>query len=241
MVSARVIVVSLALAWSAGAQGADGTTVRLTSLEWAPYTGRDLPDQGLSSRVVRAALAATGYGLQIDFLPWRRAYALGLDGSQGHDGVFPVYDGTLRRGCLVSDAIGVSPLGFAERRSDPIAWTTLEDLKGLRIGVVAGYVNSAGFDAMAAAGELSTVPVDRDLLNLRRLARGRLDAAVIDALVFDFLTVATPDLRAALRMDEHLLEEKTLHVCFRPTADGRGEALRQALNVGLARLPPPPP
>lgn len=235
MSCARPVVIALALLVAAPAAWAEGATVvRLASLEWAPYTGKDLADQGLASKVVRNALAASGYSVIIDFMPWRRALSVGFDGSQGHDGVFPVYAERASRECVSSAPIGVSPVGFAERRSDPVAWTALADLKGLRIGVMSGYFNAREFDRLAASGELTTEPVDREVLNLRKLAQGRLDLAVVDSFVFASLVAAEPDLKGSLRMNGRLLEEREIFVCFRPSAGSRSQVLRDVLNRGLA-------
>ena len=48
-------------------------TIQLTSLEWPPYTGSELPQQGASMAVVEAAFDAMGHDLEVRFLPWQRA------------------------------------------------------------------------------------------------------------------------------------------------------------------------
>src|SRR3954466_14633444 len=48
----------------------------LTSLEWPPYSGQNLPQQGVSSAVVSAAMSGMGEHVTISFYPWNRATAL---------------------------------------------------------------------------------------------------------------------------------------------------------------------
>ncbi|MQP67115.1 transporter substrate-binding domain-containing protein [Niveispirillum sp. SYP-B3756] len=212
--------------------------VRLASLDWPPFTGPHLPDQGRSTAIVQAALAGAGLDLQVDFLPWQRALASGLR-DPDFQGYFPEYrDATMARHCLLSDPIGNSPLGFAERVDAPAPWRQLADLAGRRIGIVRGYVNNPEFDAMAAAGGLTVEPAVDDATNLRKLAAGRLDLVVIDSNVLSYLLATDPDLiphRAALRLNARLLEEKSLHVCFRN--DEAGTALRARFDESLRHLP----
>ncbi len=46
--------------------------VKLTSLDWPPYTSEALKEKGASAAVAKAAFAAVGYDLTIEFYPWKR-------------------------------------------------------------------------------------------------------------------------------------------------------------------------
>lgn len=209
--------------------------VRLTSLDWPPFSGMNLENQGLSTAVVDRTLARAGLEMDVEFLPWQRAVATGLRGP-GFSGYFPEYRVAAMEGtqCLFSSSIGSSPLGFAERSDAPVAWSDLSDLRGRRIGTVRGYVNTEKFDAAVAADILSVDPSVDDATNLRKLAAGRLDLAVIDINVLRHLVTTDPDLKplaGRLRFNERILEDKTLHVCFRPGTEG--EALRRRFDAAL--------
>ncbi len=47
--------------------------LRLTANIWEPYTGADLPRQGIASEIVTTALARAGYTAEISIMPWSRA------------------------------------------------------------------------------------------------------------------------------------------------------------------------
>ena len=209
-----------------------GTIVRLSSVDWPPFSGADLPNRGLSTAIVERTLARTGLILTVEFLPWQRAVATGLKAAD-RAGYFPEYrTAASQEKCLLSAPIGSSPLGFAERVGAPVQWRALSDLTGRRIGTVRGYVNTDGFDR---AGTLTVEPAVDDATNLRKLAAGRLDMAVIDANVLAHLLSTDPDLRplrAGLRFNGRLLEDKSLHVCFQPGP--AGEDLRRRFNRALA-------
>lgn len=69
---------------------AKAETVYLTSLEWPPYSSAELPNQGASIAVAKAAFAAMGYQLEVEFYPWSRAVALATRDKK-YAGYFPEY------------------------------------------------------------------------------------------------------------------------------------------------------
>lgn len=77
------------LSLSALSANAQDKVIRLTSLEWPPYSGEKVAEQGASVAVVRAAAAAMGYTLEVKFFPWSRAVAMAQDEKSGMHGYFP--------------------------------------------------------------------------------------------------------------------------------------------------------
>lgn len=219
---------------------AQDKVIRLTSLDWPPYSGDKLEQQGASVAVARAAAEAMGYTLEVRFLPWARAVSVASDASSGVVGYFPEYHSDeVAAQFLLSDPIGSGPLGFAERRSAPVAWSSLADLKAVAIGTVRDYVNTAEFDAMAAAGELRVEPVNDDATNLRKVAGGRIPLAVIDRNVMGYLLANDAALKPQadqLQFNARLLEDKQLYIAFQRTPAGQ-EAAR-VINEGLKKIDP---
>ncbi len=209
-------------------------SVNLASLDWPPYTGAKLPGQGISAQVVTAVFAKAGIDSQFKFLPWQRAVDTARSDAS-FVGYFPEYADPSSP-CLFSEPIGHGPLGFAEQSGKPIVWSALGDLKSIKIGVVAGYVNTAEFDRMVAADELKADVATSDELNLLKLANGRFDLAVVDQNVMQYLLQTSPKLKplaAKLQFNTKLLEDKSLHVCFTNSPAGKqalakfNEALKQ--------------
>ncbi len=233
------VLYACSLPWlpTAGAQPAE-PVVRLATLEWPPYSGEALPEQGASVAVVRAALASMGVRLEVKFLPWTQTVALGQDSKSGFHGYFPEYASPeVRQTFELSAPIGSGPLGFVERQSAPVAWRVLADLKGVPIGVVRGYVNTVEFDALVAAGELTAVPAGDDLANVRKVISGRLPLAVIDRNVLRYLMEnerAVADARRVLQFNRRPLENKQLFVAVQRSPGGAWAL--QMINGGLARI-----
>lgn len=208
-------------------------TVKLTTLDWCPYTCVTAPDGGFSTVVVKEAFKAAGYTAEVEFLPWQRAVAKATDSSEVA-GYFPEYPAEID-GFDLSPSIGTGPLGLIMRKGATPPAPTADAIKGLKLGVVTGYVNAAPVAAAITAG-LKPEGVSDDTTNIRKLAAGRIDAAEIDQFVFGHILKTDPKL-ADVRGDVVFalpLEDKTLHVAFNKTEYGK--KLATVFAEGLAKI-----
>lgn len=230
--------VAACLMLGAGWAAAQDKVIKLTSLEWPPYAGAQVAEQGASVAVVRAAAEAMGYKLEVKFFPWNRAVAMAQDANSGFLGYFPEYHSDqVATDFVLSDAIGSGPLGFVEQTAAPVAWTTLADLKGKSIGVVDGYVNTTEFDAKVAAGEIKGEAVSDDLTNIKKVAAGRIPLAVIDVNVLNHLLASDASLASAkgkVQFNAKPLEDKALYIAFQRSA--KGEEAAKVINEGLKKI-----
>jgi polar amino acid transport system substrate-binding protein len=212
--------------------------MRLASLEWPPFVGSRLEQEGVSAVTAASAARKFGYRLQIDYFPWTRAMQLGLHDAR-YAGYFPAYYTEERaRYCYFSGPIGTSTIGLAYLKNTPLRWRTLQDLHPLTIAVVAGFSNGTAFDAMLREGGLHVDASPSDILNLRKLLARRVDAVVIDKRVLRYLLLNEPELfthRERIAFHDRTLAELPLHVCFRKSPQGR--ALQQAFDDALHTLP----
>ena len=225
----------------AGSAHAQDKTVDLSTLNWPPYTGSDLPRGGATTAVVREAFKQVGYEISVAYRPWKRAIDMAQDGKDGVIAYFPGYHCHHQEGFVASEPIGNGPLGFAEHVDAPITWDSLDSIgeQQLKIGTVLGYANTEEFDQKAGTGWIIAIPSPDDVTNLKKLMRKRIDAVVIDKFVLEYLKATEPSLkggREKLRFDERPLEDKTLYLCFRDDEEGH-EMLRE-FNAGLARINP---
>ncbi len=215
-----------------GEASAGQPVVTLATLQWEPYVGEQLENQGFTSEIVRAAFAATGYQVEIRFTSWARA----LEGAERGevDGAYPAYHSAEReRKFAMSEPFASGPLVLAARHDSSPAYDSVRDLAGLRIGVVKGYVNTEAIDQ---ADDLDKVVAYDDAVNLRRLLIGRLDLIVIDRETARFiLDEVFPGRRAEVVFLQPPLEKRELFVVFsRATENGR--EMRDAFNRGLGRI-----
>lgn len=225
--------ISLLLALFISLPAAAQSTVKLTTLDWCPYTCAAAPDGGVNTVIVREAFKAVGYKVDIQFLPWQRVMATAKDSSEVA-GYFPEYPDE-RDGFTLSPVIGTGPLGLILRKDSTPPAPTAEAIKRLKLGVVSGYINAAPVKAAIAAG-LKPEEAVSDVLNIRKLAAGRIDAAEIDRFVFEHLLRTDPTLADVKNSVVFALplEELTLHLAFNTTAHGRKMAA--VFAEGLAKI-----
>lgn len=238
MIRMKIILLAISLILSTSMSFADDKTIRLTSLDWPPYSSKSLDQQGASVAVAKAAFKAMGYELKVDFFPWSRAVALAKDSGSQYAGYFPEYfsDDTAKD-FIYSDAMGTGPLGFAEQKAKSISWTTLDDLKSYRIGVVQDYINTSEFDAMVANKSLKSSVTTSDEKNLKKLASSRVDLAVVDKNVMNYLFKTNPGLAKkaeTVQFNSTLLEDKKLFICFKKGP--KGENIAKIYNDGLKKI-----
>jgi len=198
---------------------AQNNILYMTSLEWPPYSGKKLHNQGITVAASKAIFKAMDYELVVDFYPWSRAIKLGLSEKTKYIGYFPeYYSSAISKTCNFSQPVGSSQLGFAQLKANPISWKTLDDIAKLnRVGIVQGYVNSAEFDKRVVSGNIKTDVAISDLINLKKLAAGRFPLMVIDKYVLEYLLENKPELsqfKNKIEFNEKLLEEKYLYLCF---------------------------
>lgn len=213
-------------------------SVTIATLDWPPYTSKSLPLGGATTAVVRDAFAKAGLGIKVEYLPWKRAIETAKDDA-GVVAYYPGYHCHHVKGFVPSHPIGDGPLGFAENVDHPVVWKSLANLikQKTTIGTVLGYANTKAFDADVRSGQIRAIPAPNDLTNLRKLARDRIDLAVIDKLVMSYLLATEPSLKGdakILKFNSQPLAEKTLFICFNDTK--AGHALRDRFNRGLATI-----
>ncbi len=172
----KKIFLSIALCISVQAHAAE--LWRVTSLEWPPFSGRDLPQGGAGIAVLRAALLAEGIQLAVEYYPWTRA--INTARGSAYAGVYPAWPEDVRPGFVGSSVLFKSPVGFVEPRSRPLVWKRLEDLAGKKIGIVQDYGNTLEFMRLVKSNTFKAEVVVDDLTNVRKVAAGRIDAAFID-------------------------------------------------------------
>ena len=209
----------------------------LASVELPPYASKDMPGQGVTASIVRAALASQNVEVNISFYPWLRAIAMTTNSNGNTIGFFPAYTCNQDPSLIQSEPLGISVTGFAQRTDKPISWSTLADLKQYRIGVVSGYHNDEAFDQMIENKQIDYELVNYDKNNVRKLLAGRVDAIVIDRFLLEYLFSFDEDFvgrRAEVQFNSRPLNQRQLYVCLNDTKAGR--ALAKSLKAGLESI-----
>ncbi|WP_341678951.1 hypothetical protein [Niveibacterium sp. SC-1] len=232
------LLAALSLALSPAAAQEKDKVVRLTSYYMPPYAGEELSQQGSTSDVLRRAFAAVGMTLEVEFHTGRHAVALAGAANGSHLGYYPEYfSDELDKRWILSEPVGASPLGFAQRSDNPIFWATPDQLKPYLLGMVQDDVVGGGIGRRIAQGLQRVELAPDETSNLAKLAAGKVDLAIIDSLQFAGLMGNDPRLvsmRGQLVMNPRLIEQRSLHVAFRRSKEGKRVA--QLLAEGLRRI-----
>jgi len=169
----------LALATGLLFLSARAESLKLVANYWEPFTGESLDGWGAATDLVSSALAREGYTATIHIEPWTRA----LDDvyKNRSDALVAVWRTADRaEHLLFSDSYFTNHLVLVARRDRHFKCTSLDDLKGLTVGVGRGYDYS---DAFMKADNFIKEPALTAEQNLKKLSSGRIDLAVEDACI----------------------------------------------------------
>ncbi|WP_415401739.1 substrate-binding periplasmic protein [Tateyamaria sp. SN3-11] len=172
----HILAALAAVCLSASASSAQNLSLAAT--EWPPFYGSELPDNGFMTEIVIEAFDRAGYGSDVAFLPWKRAFEGTRDGK--YDALFTMwYREEREEFFLFSDPLPSNELVLLVRAGEGGTFEGYDKLQGKTIGVVRGYAAPPGFEE----AKLKVSEARDDEENLRKLLRGRIDMALTDRIV----------------------------------------------------------
>ncbi len=153
--------------------------ITLTSCDWEPYTGENMPGYGFTAEIIDRAMKRVGHKVTFVFYPWKRAV---YETKKGRvHGAFSAYHSKERAETFaLSEPYAFSQLMLCAKKGREVIYNSIEDLRPYRIGVVAGYANTAEIDG---AHYLTKDEAPSDLLNIKKLLTNRVDLIVVDRYV----------------------------------------------------------
>jgi len=217
------------------AVAAPNKVVRLTTFEAPPFMSESLPEQGAAIYALREMFKKQGYTLEITFTPFLRARSLSLQ-RKNYSGFFPATLFNTPSEFIMSNVVYTSKWVFAERKSHLIKWNKTADLAPYRIGNVKGYTLDLMLSNVNKRKALKLDESPSDELNLLKLANNRMDLALIDATMFEYLMSTSAKLRphvSQLQLNPKILHLDDYGVAFKKTALGKEH--RQIFNKNLSK------
>ncbi|HKI80252.1 MAG TPA: transporter substrate-binding domain-containing protein [Pseudodesulfovibrio sp.] len=132
--------------------------------------------KGVLVDILHEIEARTGLSFDIRLMPWKRAYMYALE---GRGGIFGLSKNRDRMALFdFSDVMYVDEMRLVVLKDREFSYHTVEDLKGMTLGVTRGA--SYGDDFDRAKGRIFTPSEDSGPISrLRMLLAGRIDAALI--------------------------------------------------------------
>ena len=120
-----------------------GESIKIATINWAPFYGKELKKDGVVSEIAREALKRSGHSLVFEYMPWKRAMKKTAKGKKFH-GLFGCWYSKEREKNYIyskQTMLDGSPHFLAGINSS-VNITKVSDLKGLTIGIVRGYTSS---------------------------------------------------------------------------------------------------
>jgi len=178
----HLLAVVVALVFSCSGAVAAERTLNIAATEFPPYYGKDLENNGFFTEIIREAFKRSGYSVEIDFLPWKRALGGAKKGK--YEGLYSVWHRPEREEWFVfSDPLPANELGFFKHKDKDISFGSYDDLKPHTVGVVRGYALPPGFEE---AG-LKTALANDDEQNMRKLYKRHVALVLIDKIQAQYI------------------------------------------------------
>lgn len=164
-------------------------TLHFTTLDWPPFYGEKLPEQGKLVEITRKAFQNAGYDIDIRFLPWKRALE---DARRGkYDGVIGLYKNKNReKDFLFSQPLYTTPEVFVGMKDIPFTYTGIPSLKGKIVGGTRGVAPLVELEDKGVQVETTT----NDSKSIQKLLAGRIDLVLINQEHFKYLAKCHPSI-----------------------------------------------
>lgn len=159
---------------------------KITSLNWEPYSGARMINQGNSIQKLRSLLKKNGITLQVEFYPWLRAQQVAK--TKGYLGYFPAWPEEVKDGFIPSEEVDISNVSIMSRNINNHKYLNIKHLcENFKIGFVRTYVYPHSvMNIMSEKPDCFIgAPFESSLLLM--LSKGRFDFAITDSIVMDYL------------------------------------------------------
>lgn len=228
----RIILFFLGFLCSAFPANADGTVMRITAAEFAPYIGSSLPEKGWAWEVAALVLSEQGYQPELHILPWARAVELTRIGKM--DGLYMANRNPEREEWAVfTDPVGQEVSVLFKLRDRSIIYRNLSDLSPYSIGTHRG----ASIIGLLEDEGLKVRPLRGFSQGIRELERQQLDIFVGDRMVTTHIlkTQFPPDYATMIDFLPQAISTADLHLALsRKTPDHK--KIQTDFNRGLKQI-----
>ncbi|WP_019614636.1 substrate-binding periplasmic protein [Psychromonas ossibalaenae] len=207
--------------------------LRMVTVDWAPYYGSEMTNNGVITVIVKAAFQRSGIQSSVKFIPWKRALKE-VESGKSDILMGAYYTDERSKTYLYSEPIYDIRVGLVALKSLGLGhYTKLQDLTPYTIGVGRGWANSDEFDQ---ADYLNKKGATNQILNVRKLFKKRVDMISISYDVFRYEVAAM----ATHTLDEVVFIEPPLQIAALHLMTSRQnpdkEKVINAFNRGLAAI-----
>lgn len=211
---------------------ASSEKIHLVAIDYPPFIGKELMGNGPFAELVSRSFRNTGYGIQVEYLPWARSMSEAKAGRV--DGVIGGWYSVERaEDFLYSDPIHPNEMVFYKRKGEDITFTSYASLvkQGFTLGSVRGYALPKGLEESGISINLVT----EDIQNLKMLAKQRIDLVVVDKEFARYVLRDFPQVAKEIEWMEPVLERPQQYLIISKKAKNAQKKLDE-FNKGLKLL-----
>lgn len=204
--------------------------------EWPPYTSSDMSDGGRLCAVVKAAFELERVPVEVQFYPWERALKYVETGKCTASSGWLKTPERMKK-FIYSDLLYDEDCVLFHLKTFAFAWSSVEDLRNLRIGGSIGYNYGELLEKAVKDGVIKIERAPNDLMNFQKLLSGRVQVCPQSLEVGEWL------------LDHHFTPEEVAKVTHHPKPYAHAQyflvmskakpgntALMAQFNRGLKRL-----
>ena len=215
------------------ATNSNAETLRLTTLEWPPYYGVSVPENGFFVAIVREAYRRAGFETEVTFLPWKRALETTRRGH--YDGLIGAYWTPDRsKDFVFSNVVATNEEVFIKLKKTALASHDAADLNKYTVGALDGAAQS---DALIGLGyNVTQISSYSGLLALLEAKRVQMILAGRAFISYELSkTAAGKDLLGRLTFMEPPFKTYKLHTVITRTRSD-ADPIVKAFNDALAEM-----
>lgn len=210
-------------------------TLTIATGEYPPWTGAELPQQGLANQIVTEAFASQNIAVKFVYLPWKRAFE---ETRQGRfDASSYWYDSSARRAyMLFSEPLLLNRTVFFQRSdAPPIQWQTFTDLGSYRLSATVGFTYTSEFYQAIDDKIIDPLMVPSDTQNIKLLMAKRTDLFATEEMSGFYMAAQLRIDPRKLRVIEPALSSPYGYLLISKTHPD-GEQLIAQFNRGLKAI-----
>ena len=206
----------------------------VTGDDYAPFTGQALPEGGMLTQVVRAALQQSNIASSLDWQPWKRGYLKTLRGD--YDATFP-YVRTPQREeeFLYSEPLFIAEQHIFSRAGEVIEVDDVPSMQGRRLCYPLGWQPPPIIQQLVDDGQLSRHSPAGLHECARLLLMGRDDFFISDRRLGETALRLTGEPIERFRRSNSAINRSTLHLIV-PRSHPQAAVIIAQFNQGLAQL-----
>ena len=209
--------------------------VKMTTVDWPPFYGKDLENGGILVALTREVLKVRGHGLKVDFVSWVRALKKSKEGK--YHALLGCWHTKEREQYFIFSKTNVDATPhFLTLPESTLEVKKIEDLYGLKIGLIRGFAIGAQVKKAVTAKKVQIMEVSFHHNLFKLLQKKRID------LIMENSSVMKAKITDRLRSNKYNLKtvgsnffDGFLYVCWsRKKEDSK--KLSEDFNKGLQMI-----